>query len=177
MEAGMDEFLTKPIHLKDLATLVQAGRPQRTMRPHLACPISGDTPDQAVLDQVRVAALAELGVDAREDVLGQLIDSFLASCDQDFATMLEAASQDRRRLSEVAHRLAGRSSNLGLNRVAAVCRKLELVADSAEPRHLIRMLQGLGEELDEAAKALVQRRADAEATSGAHPQPDPVGEA
>lgn len=168
MKAGFDEFLTKPVDLHRLRALVDVGRsaarfPERREE-------RGPAP---VVDRQRIGILRELEDGPGDDLLEDLVHSFIHGSSDDLAAMLEAVEGDRQGLAARAHRLVGRSLNLGLERVAEACRCLESEAGIADAADLMRRLQELGRELDDAA--LLLTRVLAEPAGDVAPSAAPPG--
>jgi PAS domain S-box-containing protein len=114
LEAGMDDFLTKP---------VDAARLDETLKRWLA-------PGPAYAERLDLDRLEELrGLDDPEDgssYVDRAIGNFLASAEGHLATLgSAAASGDADQLRSVAHRLAGSALNLGAVSLGEVAREVE----------------------------------------------------
>jgi PAS domain S-box-containing protein len=114
LEAGMDDFLTKP---------VDAGRLDETLKRWLA-------PSPAYADRLDLDRLEELrGLDDPDDgssYVDRAIGNFLASAEGQVATLRTAAeSGDSDQLRSVAHRLAGSALNLGAVSLGEGARQVE----------------------------------------------------
>jgi len=114
LEAGMDDFLTKP---------VDAARLAETLTRWLA-------PAPAYADRLDLDRLEELrGLDDPDDgssYVDRALGNFLGSADEQLAAMRSAAADgDSDRLRSVAHRLAGSALNLGAVALGEGARKLE----------------------------------------------------
>jgi PAS domain S-box-containing protein len=124
LEAGMDDFLSKPVQPGDLHETVNhwltgpaagAGR----------APVDADrpvTPGPPVLDPDIVAELTSIG----KDFVVSLVEEFGAGLPAQIAAIRSAATEgDAERLARSAHALRGSAANLGGARVAEVCARLE----------------------------------------------------
>jgi CheY-like chemotaxis protein len=114
LEAGMDDFLTKP---------VDAARLDKTLQRWLA-------PSPAYADRLDLDRLEELrGLDDPDDgssYVDRAIGNFLASAEGHVATLRTAgASGDSDQLRSVAHRLAGSALNLGAVSLGEGARQVE----------------------------------------------------
>ena len=114
LEAGMDDFLTKPVDAVRLA---------ETLKRWLA-------PSPWYADRLDLDRLEELrGLDDPDDgssYVDRAIANFLGSADGQLASMeAAAASGDADQLRAVAHRLAGSALNLGAAALGEAARELE----------------------------------------------------
>ena len=125
LEAGMDDYVAKPIRADDLIRAVE----------NLAVSTPEAQPDDDVPDVVGVfdheAALARaMGKPA---LLRKLVALFLADAPTQFERARNAlASGDRRSLAGAAHRLKGAAGNLGATRFVEAARLLEEQAFPAD---------------------------------------------
>jgi signal transduction histidine kinase/DNA-binding NarL/FixJ family response regulator len=137
LEAGMDDFLSKPLRLEQLDAALRrslAGAP----------PASGDAAAPPLLDRTALDAIRALdGV--QPGLLAQVIDVFLASAAQRLDGLKEAvAYEDAGSLARGAHALASSSAQLGLAAIADRCRWLESLARGGA-------LKGAGDAVSEIA--------------------------
>jgi len=128
LAAGMNDYLTKPVHLSDLDGVLQ----RALLKVH---PVPRATPDpgEGVLDQAVIAGLRELREPNQADPLKELIELFL----RDGRSRLQKIEQgirenDAAGVAAAAHTFKGSSSNLGAGRLAALCKSLEKHAKTAE---------------------------------------------
>ena len=139
LAAGMDEFLTKPLDLDQLPSVLNRAvgapslLPTETPSPisTLARPISqtseASRPDSMpILDSSLLDSLRTLRFDGEPDPVTEIIDLFL----RDTPSRLEEAiaSFHRRNatgVQEAAHTLKGSANNLGARRLGAAAGRLE----------------------------------------------------
>ncbi|SFP11172.1 Signal transduction histidine kinase [Geodermatophilus dictyosporus] len=129
LAAGADAFLSKPVRLATLGEALDD------------CAELGDLagPDVdttgAVLDEVTLAELEDLGPEA----LQHLYDQYLDGLDQAVEGLAAAVAggawseDDEASVTRLAHRLKGGSAALGAVRVAGLCRWLETAAGAPVP--------------------------------------------
>jgi two-component system, sensor histidine kinase and response regulator len=160
LDAGMDDFLSKPVQLKTLrekvnhwlnsnprSTTATSAGPDRTTQPQEELP---------VLDQQVIAELLELG----EEFVASLVENLTATMPQRIAAVRTAVVQaDAQELANAAHSLRGGAANLGGMRLAALCGQLEEAGRQGrltEAVHLIPGLPGEAAHLLDALSAVVQ---------------------
>lgn len=156
LAVGMDDFLTKPVNRDDLA---------RALARWLG---GGDVADSSVGSPAPAAVVSPQVLDhSRLDELGELGEGDAAYVDrvlERFTTTgpaLVAAVQSAGTSGELAfaaHKLAGTAGNLGLEQLAALARRLEVLAES-EPDAARTMIADLRPALDAAIAALTGHRA------------------
>ena len=137
LEAGMDDYLTKPVNIEALATslagLCAAAPPAET-------PATGPAPElEAALEYV----------DHDRQLLRELLDIFLA----DWASRLGAvqsavAAADAPALARAAHAMKGSLRALGASAAAGVAEQLEQGARAGEVEGAARLLAQLEREAD-----------------------------
>lgn len=119
LAAGMDDYLVKPMQYEDLLAALR-----RSPIPRLAASTThSDEPlelDRGLLDQIRI-----LGDEGFRGV----IDRYLDQGPQRIADIVEAlAAGDAKRAAVIAHQLVGESGLVGLRRVEAQARAIEVAA-------------------------------------------------
>lgn len=145
LSAGMNDYLTKPLHIAQLdAALNRALR----RRP----PVEISAP---VLDPICMAGLKELRELGQADPLielAELFDRESETCVQKIEQAL--AQHDAATAARCAHSLKGSASNLGAQRLAAVCAAMESNAKKEEWPPLPGQLVDLRTELGRVREAL-----------------------
>jgi two-component system, sensor histidine kinase and response regulator len=147
LAGGMDDYLTKPVSLKALATVLARWVPDGSgptvavavdvdvdasddLPPIIAGVDHGPHPSRPVLDARVVGRLERLGEKAGEDLMGQLAVLFLADADARVVALRQAlAGDDAGAVVRSAHTLSGASANLGATDLARLC--ATLATDSA----------------------------------------------
>jgi len=122
LAAGMDDHLGKPVRSGDLAAMLERW---------LADGAGLQPPPSAAPEPIeeRLEGLARLGKATGEDLLAQVVESFLQQGKKDLATLREALARgDGAACAATAHSLAGSSGILGATGLAAGCAELEELA-------------------------------------------------
>ena len=138
LEAGMDDYISKPVDLEALEKALARWIPQAAgsssdAEPDAASdngwgPVTGGQRESPI-DAARLAHLRRLEGPDGSSLLPSVIDSFVARS----ADLLEAIRRavdtgDADLLRNTTHELKGASANVGANHVAATCGELEVAA-------------------------------------------------
>jgi CheY-like chemotaxis protein/HPt (histidine-containing phosphotransfer) domain-containing protein len=124
--AGMDDYLAKPVELKDLSKKLDQWlplAPAKTNAPQQDASAPIGAPEQAApVDRSVLAAISGGDVAAELEILAD----FRRVNDAD-AVMLELAveKRDTPQISNASHRIKGASRTVGANALAAACEHLE----------------------------------------------------
>jgi two-component system, sensor histidine kinase len=153
LEAGMDDYLPKPVTLLCLYRMLRRWLPYPT-RPFVQETVQGsgvfgdgDVPmatvtaakdsrppgeeEAAELDPARWTALCILANQSQPSELPNLIEAYQSDAGEHLAELRQAIeSGDAAEVAAKAHLLRGASVNIGATGVAEVCRKLELIGRS-----------------------------------------------
>ncbi len=136
LEAGMDDYLTKPVMPEELAATLahwmdREGPRAPTPVSHRESPLPRATgagaggEESPAVDAAALRSLAQ-SADEDEDFLGELIRVYLRDLDTRIAAMksgLETA--DAERIAQAAHAIAGSSGHFGAKALIAQCREIE----------------------------------------------------
>ena len=130
LAAGMDDHLGKPVRPGDLAAMLErwlaGGGDLQPPPPAVSEPII-----EPIIDPIekRLEGLARLGAATGEDLLAQVVESFLEQGKKNLATLRETLARgDGAAFASAAHALAGSSGILGAAGLAAGCAELEALA-------------------------------------------------
>jgi signal transduction histidine kinase/DNA-binding response OmpR family regulator len=130
LDAGADDFLTKPVRLATLAGALEALREEPLPEPEEQTEPTGAVLDpalDAVLDAETVDELRDLGEEAFEHLYRQFLDSLVSTTAAvRSAADLAAWSEDEEQsVPRLAHRLKGSSAAMGALRLADICADLQ----------------------------------------------------
>jgi CheY-like chemotaxis protein len=122
LEAGMDDYIRKPVQLPELEAALHRGLADRASQNAL---------DQ-VIDPVVIAGLCQLRTPGKPDPLVELIDLFFQEAPAYLQALESAVAQNDHtslaRTFSAAVRLKGSAMNLGARNLAALCDEIEQTA-------------------------------------------------
>jgi HPt (histidine-containing phosphotransfer) domain-containing protein len=166
----MNGHLSKPLSLESLAAGMARWAPDpsappttRAVVPHPTSlvPTSGppsgpDDVDRPALDADVVHRLERLGVEAGEDLMGQLAAVFLADTETRIVALRQALARgDGPALIDIAHALCGASANLGAADLARLCARLATDGAIIDLESAESLIQSVETELARVRSALV----------------------
>ena len=124
LEAGMNAYLSKPIRIEELQSILKEWGEHRPGRKVDEAPVGGTAP---IVDPVRVKELVLMDARQQTELLSQLIDLYLEEFPELLQKMKESAGRgDLASIKKAAHKLKGSSLNLGVTLVAGICKELEI---------------------------------------------------
>ncbi|PQO42447.1 ATP-binding protein [Blastopirellula marina] len=149
-EAGMDGYLTKPVTLEGLRSVLRLIPDQETRPTHEVQP-SGRIDRKDEPQEAREDPLASYPLELRHKLWAMYCEAYRPHYDE-----LQAGydAQDSRRFSFAAHRLLGMAANFGYNEAIPILREFDEdqidLSDPSIPDKLRRLLQVLDDLADEA---------------------------
>jgi CheY-like chemotaxis protein len=165
LAAGMDDYLSKPVTLDDLARALGSTTQIPVGRPATGPSSEGDVLDAAVLARLRDA----LG-NIHPEALANLVDAFLEETPALLTALRQAlVDGDAQQLSRSAHTLKSNAATFGANDLSALCRELELLARSGDITGAPPLIDRSDVEYERVAKALRAWVAPTDAVPGAPP--------
>jgi CheY-like chemotaxis protein/HPt (histidine-containing phosphotransfer) domain-containing protein len=158
LEAGMDDYISKPVKREVLEAVLERWIPQEEAEPDgLASETSSgfEASEGAAIDHSALEDLRALQGEDEPDILKVLIELYLEEAPPRLAALREAIEGgDARTVERAAHTLKGSTANMGAMRMAAVCAELEKVGGSGELTRAPELLEQLVVEFDRARQAL-----------------------
>jgi signal transduction histidine kinase/HPt (histidine-containing phosphotransfer) domain-containing protein len=125
LQAGMDDYISKPIRAGDLQAALERWGSGRSRTPDTSFSSRLKTlPAAEVLDQAMIAELREMPASDGVPILQELVDLFVESAPQRIAQIADSL-KDPAQLAFHAHALKSMSLNLGAKQIVELSRKLE----------------------------------------------------
>ncbi|MGQ0600380.1 MAG: GAF domain-containing protein, partial [Anaerolineales bacterium] len=128
LAAGMDDYLSKPIQLKDLRAMLKRWLGEATAGSNGHSPETTAPPPEEALHHFQHIR-RELGEGGSRVILEKYLTQIPETLEQLEAAVLEL---DAAQIGQIAHKLKGSSGSLGFNRVSALAASLEASAHSGE---------------------------------------------
>lgn len=158
LDNGMDDYVTKPIIINELAAGLQRAidakgiqppKPIEKLTPVETVKSTSSTAETSDLEQQIMSSLNELTGGA-VDINNELLDAYAQGCIDLIAEMREGIKQNNAKLLErPAHSLKSSSANMGLPVFSALCKELELRSRAGES--LEALLETVNKTFDEYA--------------------------
>jgi CheY-like chemotaxis protein/nitrogen-specific signal transduction histidine kinase/HPt (histidine-containing phosphotransfer) domain-containing protein len=141
LAAGMDDFISKPVRVEQLAAVLEHGAPGRAA----SFPASETPRSWATVNADSLERLRELRLPGQPDPAAEIIDLFLVQTPVYLQSLIAACEdQNSGGLGNTAHALKGSCANLGAEQMAAWCKELELISRQgtfASARNLVSRLE------------------------------------
>jgi signal transduction histidine kinase/CheY-like chemotaxis protein/HPt (histidine-containing phosphotransfer) domain-containing protein len=161
--AGVDDYLSKPVFVDELDTTLRRALSGSVEVANLSAselhvgPGSSSLPDR-VLDTSIADELSQIRGSGDADLFSELADQFLQQMPAWLRDLEEAAhGSDTVEVRRQAHRLLGLCRQIGAERMAALCARLERLRDEAEEAELLEEVSRLQLEFEAAYRALDDR--------------------
>ena len=164
LDAGMDDFVAKPVDVRDLdavlarwvdqAPATTTGSDFSPAQPAASSPATTTDHEADPLDRERLEMLRELGPADGWGLLPAVVAAFLDDIPQHSAAIREAAGLGGgTALAEAAHGLKGSAANVGATAVTELCQQLEAACRAGAPPSSD-LVDRLDRELERAGRAL-----------------------
>jgi CheY-like chemotaxis protein len=148
LQAGMDDYINKPVELPELEAAVLRGLADRASQQAL----------EEVIDPVVIAGLRQLRLPGKPDPLIELVDLFLQEAPGQLKALQNAARQNDytslARTIGAATSLKGSASNLGARKLAALCDEIEQTAKHWSLAETLPLIERAWQELERARTEL-----------------------
>ncbi|HMA37007.1 MAG TPA: response regulator, partial [Chloroflexia bacterium] len=159
LDAGMDDYISKPVQVKELVGALDRWGQEVTGRAeHAAAPVPAPAAPAAAapIDEDVLANLRrDLQVEGEADIVQELIGLFVEGTPPLLVAMRDAlAAGNAEQLQRAAHNLKGSSSNLGARPLADYCARLEKSGRSGALDGADAILAELEEEFARVCRAL-----------------------
>ena len=161
-DAGVDDYLSKPVFVEDLQASLQrvlsvAGKKTGPSGPRKTAGVSGGMPED-VFDPSIIDELKSVSGSGGGDLFSELADQFLKQM-PGWIRDLEAAAMehDNEEVRRQAHRLLGLCRQIGAERMAMLCVRLEQSGDKKAADRILEQVSRLQTEFEAAFRELDDR--------------------
>jgi CheY-like chemotaxis protein/HPt (histidine-containing phosphotransfer) domain-containing protein len=156
LEAGMDDYITKPVRLEVVAAALERWVRQSQLEPTGAerATMAPRTGGPGPLDPSQIQLLRSLD-DGEGAVLSEVIEQYLVQTlegREELGRAVTAGETSARK--RAAHTLKGASANVGAGALAAICGEFEMGPAFAHPGDAAELLQRFDAEFDRVRSAL-----------------------
>jgi signal transduction histidine kinase/CheY-like chemotaxis protein/HPt (histidine-containing phosphotransfer) domain-containing protein len=157
-EAGVDEYLSKPVFLEDLEAALSRlimGQSQGEVRVVSTSISRSNEPGSHVFDQQIVEELRSIGGDGEDDLFSELAAQFVEYMPDWLIELRSVLEQGDTELAKrQAHKLLGLCRQIGAQRMAQICSNLESVYSDDQSDELLHCVDLLHDEFDVAQAEL-----------------------
>jgi PAS domain S-box-containing protein len=161
LEAGMDDYLSKPIHLDDLSRALARCRPLARTGAQRTVPGGSGTGSRETLDHAALESLVSSlgGGDEGWRTVRELLDTFIEDAAAQIAILRDAIARgDAEEAQRAAHTLKSSSATFGANSFAELCRELETLGRREQFDAAPELLERAENEWERLQKALAAAR-------------------
>ena len=161
-DAGVDDFLSKPVFIEDIAASLQRAmyRSNADKADGMVGISNGNrqSSDTHVIDKAMIDELRKIQGKGDGDLFSELADQFLNRM-PGWIRQLEAAAEDHDsdRVRRQAHRLLGLCRQIGAERMAALCDRLENMDDEQAAEMMVSEVELLQREFETVYRELDDR--------------------
>lgn len=153
LEAGMNEYLTKPVKMEELSLALKSAYEQGSGSFE-----SDHHEEEVLIDQATFQELEAIMGDEKAEGMLELIDSFLEDGEVLVSAIAQANTQENvQQLQAQAHTLKGTSSNLGLTALFERCQQIDHLAKAGNVVSSS-LIEGLQQTYQKTVIALQQAR-------------------
>lgn len=133
LEAGMDDYVSKPVQVRDLRKALLRSRRHELTEPSGPAPLPAASDEALEIDPQTLAELRMLDETGATGFVAELIATFLADADQRLGALRTAAeSGEHENVGALAHALKSASRSVGARKLAHVLAELEASARRGE---------------------------------------------
>jgi len=156
-DAGMDDYLSKPVHMDDVAAILNQWSPKAKTKVDI--PKDEESKEFLEFEQTVLLRLKEFGVTGDPGFVVGLLDDFVKSAQQLIEEMSAVcARRDSKRLDFISHTLKGSFTTFNLGDLVAIASAIEKRAENNELEGLEKSLKELRTQFDKVMPYLMTLR-------------------
>jgi PAS domain S-box-containing protein len=160
LQAGMDDYLSKPIQQQELLRVLQSCQPgaveltKQSIQQRTAGTQNHDS--RSVLDQRVLKSLRQMAGAKAAIILSQIINSYLEDAPHLLQGIRDAvAAGDAQALRQSAHSLRSSSANLGAMNLSNLCKQLEMMGGAGTTTNAHGLITQVEAEYEKVKRALL----------------------
>jgi len=157
LEAGMDDYITKPVRIGELQQAIERWGPARARKADTSFLRRNAPPVEELLDESILAELREVPPEDGVSMVRELVDLFLESAPQTIA-QINDSTNDASKMALHTHTLKSMSLNLGAKRVVELSQKLEALIRDGKAGEAAGLLAELNTAFDQTKVHLLRLR-------------------
>ena len=156
LEAGMDDYLAKPVRREDLEAVLRRWIPRPEQEPPAQGHGKTEVPETArAVDLSVLESRRGPQRDGEPDKLARIVHLFIEDVPLRLQLMRQAVEKgEAQEIEETAHLLKGGSGYMGAARMAEICARLQELGDSGDLARAPELLDALEEEFGRVCPAL-----------------------
>ena len=151
IDAGMDDYLTKPVKFDDLNRMIEKWRPSfpyKEQNKHQETPVSGTDSNKTFIEPIDIVEAMEMAMDDK-DFLQGLFREFIDRIPEIIDIIKSAIEEnDSEKLKKMAHQLKGSAGNMRAIQLSAIAHEIELLDDLEDQDKALSFLENLKAEAE-----------------------------
>ncbi len=170
IDAGMDDFVSKPFRKEDLVEALRRATGKTGLTRSNARQVAETPParidtapvtDEPAIDRASLDQINDLDPNQNGELLNNIIDTYCENAEVLMLELVEAArGRDLDAAVRAAHSLKSSSANVGAQRLAALCRSMELHGRGGDISAILENLDPAWDEYQTAVDELVNNKTE-----------------
>jgi two-component system, sensor histidine kinase and response regulator len=165
LAAGMDDYISKPVNQKDLASIINKWREKIMQQPPAPVVVTTRLPDsdEPAIDRSRLDELADLGDEEDPEWLTSILQKFEEDATSRIVKLVVAVEEGKPDLlGQIAHALKGSCGNIGAVPMSAIADELQRLGQSGSVEGATEKISSLENEFNRVKTAIGEYKATRE---------------